>query len=81
MGGREVNECKLPVGCVGAGALRTLANTMDRLSAYHVGRGGRAPDAPCLTTIWVEGDDVIARVKSGDQSYRLRLLLSGWAFE
>lgn len=70
----------LPHGCINATSLRSLANALDRLAAFHVDRGGPAPDAPCLTEVHVEGRGVIAKISSGTRNFKLLLVHGAWEF-
>jgi hypothetical protein len=70
----------LPIDCITATALHSLARALERLAAFHRERGGAAPDAPCLTHVMVEDRGVIARVRSGDRTYKLLLVKNDWEF-
>lgn len=70
----------VPNGCITASALRTLANAMDRLAAFHHERGGPSPDSPCLTDVHMEEHTVVARVTSGARVYRMHLVHGAWEF-
>lgn len=70
----------VPLDCITASALRSLATTLDRIAAFHSSRGGACPDVPCLTTVIVEEKTVSARVKSGDKLFLLRFENGAWHF-
>lgn len=71
----------LPDNCITAHALRALANTLDRLAAFHVSRGGASPDDdPCITAVLVEDGKVIARIASGERKFKLELTRGEWQF-
>ncbi len=70
----------LPHGCITAPALRALATALDRLYAFHRERGGSSPDTPCLTEVKVIGDEVTARVVSGERHFNFLLVRGHWEF-
>lgn len=63
----EPSKCALmcAFGCVTTGALRALAEAIDRLEAWHISRGGSMSDHPCLRRIEASGYDVMAHVSTG----------------
>jgi hypothetical protein len=78
---KPVSSLDLPHGCITANALRSLASTMDRLSAWHTSRGGHLTDMPCLKDISVQGETIIARVTVGNiVNYRLEYGAGSWEF-
>lgn len=73
---------RIPKGCITASDLHALAATIERLHGFHTNKGGQAPDEPCLVEVLVENDKhVHARVHSGKQVYRLKLVEGVWEFQ
>ena len=70
----------LPDKCITASALRSLANTLDRIAAFHADRGGAAPDEPCITSVLVADGRVTARIASGERRFKLELVRGTWEF-
>lgn len=70
----------LPLGCITSSALHALGRSLERLAAFHRDKGGAAPDAPCCTHIVVDGHEVIARVRSGERTFKLQLVRGEWEF-
>lgn len=70
----------VPVGCITASALHSLAYALERLAAFHRERGGQAPAAPCLVEVLVDGDHTFARVRSDDRVFKLELIAGAWHF-
>jgi len=62
-----------------ASALRQLANSLDRLMAFHANRGGQNPDTPKLYKVEVGNrDQITAYIKSGEQEFRLEYSGDSW---
>lgn len=55
----------LPIGCIGSGVLRDLADALDRLNEWHVTHKGAGMDRPCLRRIEANGDVVSAHISAG----------------
>jgi hypothetical protein len=70
----------LPMQCITASTLRSLASTLDRIESFHKLKGGASEDTPCLTHVFVDDRDVFARIRSGTRSYKLQLVQGAWEF-
>jgi hypothetical protein len=71
----------LPLHCINAQALYSLARVLDRLNAFHSELNGTPPDRPCLKQLWVADEKHIhARVQSGTKTFTLELVDSEWVF-
>lgn len=73
---------RIPKGCITASDLYALAAAIERLHGFHKQKGGLSLDEPCLVEVIVENDKHIhARVHSGKQVYRLKLVEGAWEFQ
>lgn len=75
----------LPIGCINAHALRSLAVSIDWLEQWHVSQGGKSCDHPCLRRIESTDNQIIAHVSSGlpvgGEWFRFTLTKNGWRVE
>lgn len=65
MSAAATRDLGLPHGCIGPGALRGLADALDRLTAWHASAGGGRADRPCLRRLESNGDHITAHVSTG----------------
>lgn len=65
MSDRPTRDLGLPFGCVSSGALRQLADAIDRLEDWHRAHAGANQDRPCLRRIEANGDAVVAHISTG----------------
>lgn len=72
----------LPIGCITASALHSLAASINRLESWHKSHGGPKAEIPCLRVI--EYDPIqerpIAKVFSGHIHWELVLDRGEWRF-
>ncbi len=72
----------LPLHCITANALRSLAEKIDDLTSLHKKMGGTSPHAPCVSTIAVERSGIVAaHVTSNGTHYKLVYSHGTWGFE
>lgn len=75
---RDLKRLEVPPSCLTASALRSLANVLDRLSAFHAELGGKAPDAPCLTAVATGDSCIRAAILSGQHIYEFDYRNGAW---
>lgn len=69
----------LPVGCVKAEDLHSLARSLKKVEAWHQKHGGKKGDEPCLRLIQgARTGRVTALVQSGNMTIKLALRDGDW---
>jgi len=72
----------LPLGCIEAENLYTLARALKRLQAWHIDHGGQSKEKPCLRLIERSEKDNETRaiIFSANQHWKLVLRKGEWIF-
>lgn len=69
-----------PPGCITTSVLYSLAQALKRLRAWHTDMGGNCKDEPCLRSLQLVGNKIIACITFADQSWDLVYQDESWGF-